>query len=353
MAYVKSVIAIAATVWLLIVARDVIQPVMLALFLWFLTNSVARFYTRLISPGATAPTMPARLAGIVTFAILFVLMSGLIANNVDQLRDNLPTYEANFDRMIASLTGKLGLTESFRVGDLVARIDVSQAAVSVAGSAAGFVSSLIIIIFYVVFISAEFRVAGKKLASILPDETERARAADVAARIMAEIETYFGVKLVLGIVQAIPTFAVLKLLGVDSPGFWAVLIFFFSFVPTVGTLIGIVFPSLITLVQFEEIRPFLIVVSTLATVQILASNWLEPRLMGRSLNLSPLAIFIGIFAGGALWGITGALIVVPLLAVALIVFTQIPSLRWVAVLLSSDGCLAEAPTGDGAPPPGT
>ncbi len=68
--------------------------------------------------------------------------------------------------------------------------------------------------------------------------------------------------------------------------------------------------------------------------------------MGKSLNLSPLAIFLAIFAGGAIWGIIGALIVVPILAVSVIVFARVPSLRPVAILLSSDGNLEDREASD-------
>jgi predicted PurR-regulated permease PerM len=155
--------------------------------------------------------------------------------------------------------------------------------------------------------------------------------------IVREIELYMGVRVALGLVQAAPTYIALALVGVDAPGFWAIMIFCASFVPTIGTLIGIVMPALMALVQFDTVGPFLMVVSILLPVQLLASNLLEPALLSRSMNISPLAVFVGIFAGGALWGIVGALIVVPVLAICIIVFGRIPSMRSVAVLLSSDG----------------
>jgi predicted PurR-regulated permease PerM len=99
----------------------------------------------------------------------------------------------------------------------------------------------------------------------------------------------------------------------------------------------IVAAALMALVQFDTVGPFLMVVSILLPVQLLASNLLEPALLSRSMNISPLAVFVGIFAGGALWGFVGALIVVPVLAICIIVFGRIASMQSVAVLLSSDG----------------
>ena len=249
----------------------------------------------------------------------------------------------NLDALIASAGQMIGLEETIRVGDFIRSIDVQGAAFGIAGSAASYFSVVIIIIVYIIFLFVEDDVAAKKLAALVANPDRRDEVARLIQQINREIERYFGVKLIIGVVQAVPTYLVLRFVGVDGAAFWAILIFFFSFVPTVGTLIGIVFPSVMALVQFDTFGPFLMVVSTLGIVQLAGSNWLEPRLMGNSLNLSPLAILLAIFAGGAVWGIVGALIIVPLLVVAVIVFARIPSMRPVAVLLSRDGTLEGIP----------
>jgi predicted PurR-regulated permease PerM len=335
--YMRIVVALAATIWLLIAVRSVVQPLIVSIMIWFILSATAGFYTRIFLGPGRPPTRLAKAASALTFVVAFVLFSAITVENAEQVKANLPIYEANLDQMIATLGARIGLEETFAIGDLMARIDISQIALGVVGSAASSLSSLIIVAFYVLFIFFEAKRFPTKLAAISRDAEQRAQIAELVARIHKEVETYLGVKCVLGLIQGTITFAVLELVGVDSAGFWAVVIFVFSFVPTIGTLVGIIFPSLIALLQFEEITPFLIVITALIPAQILCSNLLEPRMMGSSLNLSPLAVFIAIFAGGALWGIVGALICVPALSIAVIAFSQTQTLWPVAVLLSNDG----------------
>jgi len=128
---------------------------------------------------------------------------------------------------------------------------------------------------------------------------------------------------------------------VDAPLFFAVLIFLFSYIPTIGSLVGIAFPTLMTLLQFASLGPALVVLSVLGVIQVIASNLVAPKLMSRSLNLSPLAVLFGVFAGGAVWGIVGALIAVPVLTIAAIVCAEQSSWRRIAVILSANGQLPD------------
>ncbi len=341
MNYLRITVSLAATLWLLIIARDVLQPLLFAGFIVLLINALAATVTRAVHGADRRPSRLSKGISALFFVCLFVVLTSLFASNAAELRDALPLYEANLDALIATIADRFGLQGSFRIPELIAKIDLSSVFVELAGTAAGFLGTVIVILFYIIFIFVEEGVVEQKLAALVSDPERRDEVEAVISKINREIERYLGIKLILGVVQAAPTYLILHLVGVDAAAFWAVVIFFFSFIPTVGTLVGIMFPSLMALVQFDNIQPFLIVVGTLATVQLLASNGLEPRLMGKSLNLSPLAIFLAIFTGGAIWGIVGALIVVPILAVCVIVFARVPSLRPVAILLSSDGDLED------------
>jgi len=276
------------------------------------------------------------------------MLSVMTANSVAGFRENLPAYEANLKGMLDRLGPALGLDGPLDLRPLVENVALSDVMLGVAGSALGVTSSLVVILVYVAFLFVEAKAYPAKLAAFSPDPARRARLARLIARIHSEIEAYIGVKCVIGLAQAVPTFAVLWLVGVDGAGFWSVVIFLFSFIPTIGSLVGIVFPSVVALAQFAAPGPVLLTVIALAVIQIGGSNWLEPRLMGARLNLSALVILVAIFAGGAVWGIVGALVAVPLLSVATIVFAAIDRMRPVAVLLSSDGRLP----GDEAGPEG-
>lgn len=337
MTYLKVIIGTAVTLWLLVEARGVLQPIVIAVVFWFVLKAMARLMTRYTMGPAVPPTRWAKGVSALMLVGILVMLASMVASNASEIQGSLPVYEANLDRLISKAAAAVGHSSTVNVAEIIQKIDLSSAALGFAGSAAGMLTSVIIIIFYVIFIFVEDGVIQAKLAAIVEDPDRRREINEMMSRITHEVERYLGVKVILGIVQAAPTFLVLAYVGVNGAAFWAILVFFFSFIPTVGTLVGIFFPALMTLMQFEEIGPFLTVAMTLGLVQLLASNLLEPQLMGQTLNLSALAIFISIFAGGAVWGIVGALIIVPVLAVVVIVCASVPELRPIAVILSSDG----------------
>jgi len=81
------------------------------------------------------------------------------------------------------------------------------------------------------------------------------------------------------------------------------------------------------------------VIVGLATVQFVIGNVVEPRLMGGSLNLSPLVVLLSLVLWGSLWGIVGMILSVPITAIVMIIFSRFPGTRPIAMLLSGDGQL--------------
>jgi predicted PurR-regulated permease PerM len=132
-------------------------------------------------------------------------------------------------------------------------------------------------------------------------------------------------------------YAVMAWTGIDFAGFWAVMIFFLYYIPTVGSILAIVAPALLTLVQFDHLTPFLIVLFVIGTIQIVMANVIEPAIMGRSLNLSPLVVIVSLMVWGTIWGVVGMFLSVPIMVVLLIVLAHFDATRPVAVLLSANG----------------
>ena len=79
------------------------------------------------------------------------------------------------------------------------------------------------------------------------------------------------------------------------------------------------------------------VAAGLGALQVVVGNVIEPRLMGRSLNLSPLVVIASLATWGSIWGVTGMFLCVPLTAILMIALAEFPRTRPVAVLLSADG----------------
>ena len=90
---------------------------------------------------------------------------------------------------------------------------------------------------------------------------------------------------------------------------------------------------------------FVIVLLVIGTIQVVMANVVEPAIMGRSLNLSPLVVIASLMVWGTIWGVVGMFLCVPIMVVVLIVLAHFEATRPVAVLLSADGKIPDAPNG--------
>jgi AI-2 transport protein TqsA len=159
----------------------------------------------------------------------------------------------------------------------------------------------------------------------------------VLQRIGREIQTYVWLKTLTSLLATFGSYVVMKVVGVDLAEFWALLIFALNFIPYIGASLGVIFPTTLALIQFDTLRPFVVTALALAVVQFSVGNILEPRLIGKGLNLSPVVMLLGLAVWGTIWGIVGMFLAVPLMVVSMIVFSQFETTRPIAVLMSADG----------------
>ncbi|MEL6337247.1 MAG: AI-2E family transporter [Pseudomonadota bacterium] len=339
LSYMRFAVSVAATIAILVAARDVLQPLLIALAVWFLLKIAAAGTARQLQRVGVVSPRVAQVLSTAVMLLVFLWIGGLASQSATQIADRLPQYQERLKTLATGIEDRTGIAVLDRLTAAINEVDFAGAALGLAGSALNAFTLSVLVVIYIVFVGAEARVFERKLAALFTEPARRETALRISGQITEEIETYIGVKMVLGALQAVPTFLLLTVLGVDAPVFWALIVFFTSFIPTVGTLIGIIFPTLMALIQFDSLVPFATVLAVLLPLQLLCSNFLEPKMFSTSLDLSPLVVMIGIFAGAAIWGIVGALIVVPLLAIATIVFARIPSMRPLAILISGQGTL--------------
>jgi AI-2 transport protein TqsA len=175
------------------------------------------------------------------------------------------------------------------------------------------------------------------------DPAKAAQFKKISKEIARQVQRYIGMKTAVSALTGLVSYAILHLVGVDFAALWALLIFFLNFIPNIGSALGVLFPALLTLVQFDTLTPFLIVTASLGAVQFVIGNVIEPAFMGKSLNLSSFMILLSLSFWGALWGIPGMFLSVPLMVVTAIVCAHFSGLRWIAVMLSTDGRLLQDP----------
>ncbi|MFZ6032178.1 MAG: AI-2E family transporter [Melioribacter sp.] len=156
---------------------------------------------------------------------------------------------------------------------------------------------------------------------------------DITSQVQKYIITKFLISLTLGVLVGL----VLWLYGVEFYVVWATLAFLLNFIPNIGSIIAVILPALMTLIQFESFGYMVLVTATLILVQNILGNIVEPMAFGDRLGLNPLVILISLMLWGYIWGIVGMFLSVPLTAVIKIIISNSSSknMRFIANLMSN------------------
>ena len=237
----------------------------------------------------------------------------------------------------------MGLEESPQLNELIHKINFTKILQGLGGTLAGFIGSAGLILIYTLFIFLEQKGFLPKIDNMVTDEKQRKKVRNIMSRIYGDTKTYIGIKTFTSLVTGVISYTIMSIMGLDFALFWALLIFLFNYIPTIGSIVATVFPSLLALVQYPTLVPFFIIAIGVTATQMVVGNILEPRLMGNTLNLSPLVILLSLALWGSIWGIPGAILCVPITVLLAIIFSNFEATRPVAVMLSRDGQIRSEP----------
>ncbi|HEY6981660.1 AI-2E family transporter [Reyranella sp.] len=336
-------VVIAATTYLLVAGRGLLLPLVLALALWYMIDAMADAIERPRLGRLHIPRPLALLGAVLIMSGIVTVIAQTIGHNVTAVADAAPAYEGRLQHLIDQAAQLIGIEQSPTISDLFSRMSLAETVGGVARAAATVVSVAGIVLIYTGFLFVEQVHFGRKLRLIFGARAQRARLRSVLEQIDRDIRVYLRIKTTLAVVTSGLAYAVMRWVGVDFAGFWAVMVFFFYYIPTVGSILAIAAPALLTLVQFDHLTPFLIVLIVIGTIQIVTANVIEPAIMGRSLNLSPLVVIVSLMVWSTIWGVVGMFLCVPIMVVLLIVLAHFETTRPVAILLSADGRIPEPP----------
>ena len=152
--------------------------------------------------------------------------------------------------------------------------------------------------------------------------------------IKKDVKAYFLIKSWTSIITATLSYILLVILWVDFALFWALIIFILNFIPTIGSIIAVLFPLFFAFIQFGFTISFFSTFAWLVFIQVLMWNIIEPRFMWNKLNLSPLVIIISLWFWGSIWGIIWMLLSVPIMVIINIILSNIKITKPIAVLMS-------------------
>ena len=336
--------------FILYIGRNILIPLIAAAFLSFLIYTVKENFRRLPVIGKIIPNwLGYILAFAVIFSIIFLFVE-IIKSNVEDLVAAAPEYEERL-RTVADDSIAFVRSLSFLPADFIGNtleqlrsqaLGMIQPLLSgLAGSARSLITSAVVIFLYTVFILVERGRIFKKISLLSTDDARKEAIDETIGDIGALVRQYITVKTITNLITAGVSYVIMLFVGVDFAGFWALLIFALNYIPMFGAASAITLPVLLALVQPDGgLQKMLLTLGLLVGAEQIMSNGIEPRIVGKSLNLSPLVILISLAFWGSLWGFAGFLLSVPMTVSVMLILTQFQSTRPIAIMLSDDGSIA-------------
>jgi len=190
---------------------------------------------------------------------------------------------------------------------------------------------IIVILLYFLLASGDLFLL--KLVRVLPRLKDKKRAIEIAHKIEGDISVYLLTITIINTMLGVATGLAMFILQMPSPILWGVMAGFLNFIPFLGAVAGISIVGLIAISAFENLGHVILVPIAYFTIHFLESNLITPMILGRRLTLNPVVIFLGLIFWGWMWGIAGALIALPMIAIFKIICDDVELLSTIGEFL--------------------
>jgi AI-2 transport protein TqsA len=333
-------IVVCLTIYILNLGAPIIIPFVIATFVWYLINAMARGFGRFKLPRVLCFTL----------AILFLAMGvwdifELISRNVTNVAKAAPIYQQHFHEMVPKIFTWLNLEYQPTIQELMNYLNISALIATIVRTVSGIAGKTVVVMFYTGFLLYEQKYFNTKITGMFADKKLEKSVRQILHNIDIKVQRYIWVKTFVSTLAGGLTFLILQAWHVDFAAFWGAITFLLNFIPYVGSLLSILLPSLIALVQFSDqaefMSSFLFVLISLGILHGIIGHALDPFLMGKNLNLSPIFIITSLAMWEMIWGVPGMFLAIPILAMIVITLSQFPATRPLAVLLSKTGEIEE------------
>lgn len=315
-----------AALYTLYFARAFFLPIVLAILLSFLLSPVVRGLNKLRIPNGLG-------AALVVFGLLGGLGLGIyeLSGPAYEWAQQAPRQFRRLERKLAELkkpvqtmskaTQQVEKITQVGAGQEPRRVEVqtetlgermfSQVTELVAGG-----TIMFILLF---FLLASGDLFLRKLIRVLPSLGDKKRAVDIARQIQQDVSTYLATITMINVALGLAVWGLMTWMGVPNPLLWGVVATVTNYIPYLGAILMIAILAMVGFLTFDSLTQSLMVPGAFVCLNLLESYLVTPMVLGRRLTLNPVVIFLGLTFWGWLWGITGALLAVPIMVVLKII----------------------------------
>lgn len=312
--------------------QAILQPLFVAVFIAYLINPLHQ--------GLVAYRVPSILAyGLILFLILAILFGSgrLLYTSFEQIMERMPAYEEKLDKLLQEAATSLKVEGAQKMsvrdvlGDTASIMETLRGAV---GTFTSFFAALAVTFVYLIFLIAEKLSLKQRLLRAFGDQ-RAGQMLEIADTVNRAVTQYLAVKTFCGLLAAVLSVIVLAAFGVDFYILWGFLMFLLNYIPYLGSLVAVALPIVLSFLQLEPLAAIVVTILLIAIQQVIGM-FLEPRMAGRRLQVSPLLILLSLSFWGLLWGVVGMILAVPLLVLVKAILDNIRETRPLATLMANE-----------------
>lgn len=319
------------------ITEPIISPLLIALFISAISSPAMFWLVRKNIPQGLA-------LSIVILGVFLIggLIFNIVGSSLSHFISELPIYQVKLTQLSQQFIPQLAEFGVVVEPDEIHKVfDLGAIMGFVGKTFSGVLNTLtnaFLIFLLVIFILIEFASFGEKLKRISQKPEQFMQSLE---QFSEKLNRYITLKSLMSLLTAIPIMLVLSRMGINYPVLWGFLVFVLNFIPNVGSILAAIPVVLLALVQPEQgVYSALIVMMLFIVVNNVVGNIIEPRLMGKSLGLSSLVVFISLVFWGWLLGTVGMFLSIPLTMSIKIALDSHPKLGWISILLGNqDECV--------------
>jgi predicted PurR-regulated permease PerM len=324
---------------IIFMGKGIITPLVLAFFISIVLMPVYRFFKK-----RKFSDVLAIACAILLLLILVVLISWFFSSQIGNLINDFPQIKENVTNHLNTLSAWINKKTNFSTEKQLQLINeqsnkLLNYAGNLLGGAAGSLTSIFVFLGLLpiyIFLILFYKNLLLRFVFLWFPENNHAKVKEVMKETEVIIKSYLVGLLIQISYITILLGGILMIIGIKHALLIGVIFAFLNLIPYVGALIGNIIGVLLTLASSQELWPIFAVLGSIAFVQFLDNNILMPRIVGSKVKINALATIVGVIIAGALAGISGMFLSLPVIAVLKIIFDRTTNLKQWGVLLGDE-----------------
>jgi predicted PurR-regulated permease PerM len=319
------------------ITAPILLPFTIALLLAFVMSPMVSFFL-----AKRIPRIFSILVAVIIIVAGLYLMGIILLSSARAIISMYPRYEDRLTEIYIAVADFFDLSYDEHLtffqnlwAQLGFRTRIRNFTFTLSNSFIDFLKDALLVVLFLVFLLLEAAYAREKIELAFENKWA-GQIKKISDSIVLQIIRYLSTKFLISLATGVVVGIGLKLAGLEFAVFWGLLQFVLNFIPNIGSIAAGVMVGIFSLIQFwPDPGPIILAIAIMLGANMIIGNFLEPKIMGDNLGISPLAVLLSLTIWGFLWGFAGMVLAVPMTVVVKIICEHIPVLEPVSVLLGS------------------